>query len=111
MKMLSQLSDAPDMESSALIERISDGNDCVVISYWAAAKSAAGVAGERVLADQPITLAALTSLLWRDRADLAQILPICSVIIDGLPVASSDPATVLVASGAHVEFLPPFAGG
>jgi plastocyanin len=34
-----------------------------------------------------------------------------TVLVGDRPVASEDPASVLVAPGATVEFLPPFAGG
>jgi sulfur-carrier protein len=33
------------------------------------------------------------------------------VLIGDLPVASEDPASVVVRPGQTVEFLPPFAGG
>jgi sulfur-carrier protein len=83
------------------------------IRYWAAAKSAAGTA----LDDIPVN-AALTLTELRDAAvrrhpgtDLAEVLAVCSALVDDRPVGSADPGSVLVEPGASVEFLPPFAGG
>ena len=39
--------------------------------------------------------------------DLATVLPVCSVLVDGLATEPADP----LPAGAVVEVLPPFAGG
>lgn len=84
------------------------------VRYWAAARSAAGVAEETVDVREPMTLAALRAELVhrhpsRDR--LGEVIQVCSVLLGDRPVSSGDPATVLVRPGDTVEFLPPFAGG
>jgi sulfur-carrier protein len=86
----------------------------VRLRYWASARAAAGVEEDLVEVTGVVTLAAL-----RDRAKglhassvrFASVLDTCSVLVGDRPVASDDPATVQVAAGQTVEFLPPFAGG
>ncbi|HWU23016.1 MAG TPA: MoaD/ThiS family protein [Nocardioides sp.] len=80
--------------------------------YWAAARAAAGIAEEDIEVDGPISLADLRSeLVRRHGSRLAQVLPVCSVLVGDRPAGTADPAGVLVAVGETVEFLPPFAGG
>jgi molybdopterin converting factor small subunit len=77
----------------------------VTVRYWAAAKAAAGVAEEQRAAD---TVADLVDAAGRDHGpELARVLLRCSVLVDGTRAARD---TVL-ADGAVVEVLPPFAGG
>lgn len=83
----------------------------VTLRYWASARSVAGVAEERLDLDGPVDLATLTARAVVGRAPLARLLSTCSVLIGDRPVASADPATVVVRPGDTVEFLPPFAGG
>ncbi|MFE1954393.1 MoaD/ThiS family protein [Streptomyces sp. NPDC059524] len=79
------------------------------IRYWAAAKSAAGVAEEPYDAD---TLAdALAGARTRHPGDLVRVLQRSSFLVDGNPVGTRDHATVRLAEGGTVEVLPPFAGG
>ncbi len=85
----------------------------VTVRYWASARAAAGVAADDLPVDGPVTLAEL-----RDRAvalhpdtRLEAVLGVCSVLVGDRPVATQDPATVMVGPGETVEFLPPFAGG
>ena len=79
----------------------------VVVRFWAAAREAAGCAEESVLAGPlPVVLANAVEL----RPGLGPVLPVCSVLVDGRRVGREDPAAV-VAPGAVVELLPPFAGG
>ena len=85
----------------------------VTVRYWASARAAAGVGADDLAVDGPVTLAEL-----RDRAvalhpdtRLEAVLGVCSVLVGDRPVATQDPATVMVAPGETVEFLPPFAGG
>jgi molybdopterin converting factor small subunit len=85
----------------------------VTMRYWAAAKEAAGVAEETVTAD---TLAAALGVI-RTRAAagggarLSSVLARSSFLIDGHPVGTRAADAVLLADGAVIEVLPPFAGG
>lgn len=86
----------------------------ITVRYWAAARSAAGVESDAVPVDGAMSLSALLSqvtALHADRPRLAQVVPICSVLIGDRPVGTADPATVSVRAGDTVELLPPFAGG
>jgi molybdopterin converting factor small subunit len=82
------------------------------LRYWAAAREAAGMSEEQTRAD---TLDAALSTAVAERGPdgdrLAQVLRRCSFLVDGAQVGKRDPATVLLAPGAVVEILPPFAGG
>ncbi|HEY8457787.1 MAG TPA: MoaD/ThiS family protein [Actinopolymorphaceae bacterium] len=83
----------------------------VTVRYWAAAREAAGLVEEQV---EAATLAdALSSVRARhaDRPRFAQVLGLCSFLIDGDPVGKRDPASVVLTDGARIEALPPFAGG
>ncbi|QKE82724.1 MoaD/ThiS family protein [Arthrobacter sp. NEB 688] len=88
----------------------SDGTDAsagavVTVRYWAGARAAAGVDGESVPA--PPTVGGLIAALAQARPGLAAVLPVCSVLVDGLAASGDDP----LPPGATVEVLPPFAGG
>ena len=86
----------------------------VTLRYWAAARSAAGVAEEQVPVAGAVPLATLIAdALTRHGGSeqLARVLGTCSVLVGDQPVGSKDPAMVLVQPGQSVEFLPPFAGG
>jgi sulfur-carrier protein len=81
----------------------------VLIRYFAGARAAAGVAEEHVeLASAGSVADALAVVLRRRGAELARVLPSCSVLLDG--VAVHDHA-VVVPDGAELDVLPPFAGG
>ncbi|MER6161816.1 MoaD/ThiS family protein [Streptomyces sp. NPDC001868] len=79
------------------------------VRYWAAAKSAAG------LAEEPYDAATLADALdaVRDRhpGELTRVLRRCSFLVDGNPVGTRAHETVRLAEGGTVEVLPPFAGG
>ncbi|CBG72009.1 MULTISPECIES: MoaD/ThiS family protein [Streptomyces] len=79
------------------------------VRYWAAAKSAAG------LAEEPYDAATLAEALnaARDRhpGELVRVLRRCSFLVDGNPVGTRAHETVRLAEGGTVEVLPPFAGG
>ena len=86
----------------------------VTLRYWAAARAATGVAEEQVPVDGPVPLAELVAgALERHGGSerLRGLIASCSVLVGDRPVASADPADVLVEPGQSVEFLPPFAGG
>ena len=86
----------------------------VTLRYWASARAAAGVAEDAVPVDGPLTLAERArGGPWRciRARNLEAVLGVCSVLVGDRPVGSRDPATVQLAPGDTVEFLPPFAGG
>ncbi|MFD8571013.1 MoaD/ThiS family protein [Streptomyces sp. NPDC057694] len=79
------------------------------LRYWAAAKSAAGVAEEPYDADD--LGAALAAARERHPGELVRVLLRCSFLVDGNPVGTRGHETVRLAEGGTVEVLPPFAGG
>jgi molybdopterin synthase sulfur carrier subunit len=86
----------------------------VTLRYWAAARAETGIAQEQVPVHGPVPLADLVAAALERHggsARLRAVLSSCSVLVGDRPVASSDPAQVLVQPGESVEFLPPFAGG
>jgi molybdopterin synthase sulfur carrier subunit len=80
----------------------------VTLRYWAAAKDAAGTAEQRVCAD---TLAAALAAAVPDSQPLRAVLARSSFLVDGQPVGLRGHDSVLLADGAVIEVLPPFAGG
>lgn len=87
--------------------------EVIRVRYWAAARSAAGIAEDMVDAAGPLTLADLTAEVVRRHAGsrLEDVIAVCSVLVGDQPVGTRDPGSVVVPPGATVEFLPPFAGG
>ena len=83
------------------------------VHYWASARAAAGVSGDALEVDGPITLADVVrrAAELHPGTRLPDVLKVCSALVGDQPVASEDPGEVLVPPGATVEFLPPFAGG
>jgi molybdopterin converting factor small subunit len=79
----------------------------MVITYYAGAADAAG-APQAELDVTDLTAAQLTELLGRDNVRLAEVLPRCTLLVDGTAVR--DPGT-LIGAGARIDVLPPFAGG
>ncbi|MDT0570962.1 MoaD/ThiS family protein [Streptomyces sp. NPDC014892] len=79
------------------------------VRYWAAAKSAAGVAEEPY--DAATLADALTAARDRHPGELVRVLRRCSFLVDGNPVGTRAHETVRLAEGGTVEVLPPFAGG
>lgn len=75
----------------------------MTVRYWAGARRAAGRESEQL---EAATVADLLGLL-ADRPELSRVIPACSVLVDSL---AAEPDTVL-AAGAVVDVLPPFAGG
>ncbi|GHE30384.1 thiamine biosynthesis protein ThiS [Streptosporangium violaceochromogenes] len=78
------------------------------IRYWAAAKEAAGVAEEPF---EAVTLAELLARVTLGREGLARVAARSSFLVDGDPVGRRAHEAVVLADGATVEVLPPFAGG
>ena len=80
----------------------------MTLRYWAAARAAAGCAEQQVRA---ATLADALRQVVPGRERLAQVLAVCSYVVDGDPVGSRPHEAVPLAAGALVDVLPPFAGG
>jgi sulfur-carrier protein len=85
----------------------------ITVRYWAAARSAAGVATDQIEVRGALSLGEVVRRAAALHPDtrLPDVLRICSVLVGDRPVSTSDPDAVPVAPGAQVEFLPPFAGG
>jgi molybdopterin synthase sulfur carrier subunit len=85
----------------------------VRVHYWAAAKAAAGVAGDDLPVDGPISLSEVLrrAVALHPGTRLGDVLKSCSALLGDRPVTAEDPDAVVVAPGSTVEFLPPFAGG
>jgi molybdopterin synthase sulfur carrier subunit len=86
----------------------------VTVRYWGAARAAAGVDSDEVPVSTGATLAdvlASALALHAERPRLSAVVEVCSVLVGDRPVASADPASVVVPAGETVELLPPFAGG
>ncbi|MEO7422377.1 MAG: MoaD/ThiS family protein [Ornithinibacter sp.] len=77
----------------------------VRVRYWAGARAAAGLDEESVIG--PVTVGDLLALLTERHPGLASVLPVCSILVDGL----ASTADVALPAGVAVEVLPPFAGG
>lgn len=83
----------------------------MTVRYWAALRSAAGLAEEQVDAR---TLADLQREILRRHSDskrFADVLAICSTLVESVPVGAREPSEVTLSPGDTVELLPPFAGG
>jgi molybdopterin converting factor small subunit len=91
-----------------------DGDDhtnVVTVRYWAAARSAAGVAEEKVDARTLADLQREILRRHRDSKRFADVLSICSTLVESVPVGAHEPSEVTLSPGDTVELLPPFAGG
>lgn len=79
------------------------------LRYWAGARAAAGTPAEDVDA---ATLADALDAVRAGRDErFAQVLAVCSFLIDGAPVGSRHHGAVVLRGVAQVDVLPPFAGG
>ena len=80
----------------------------ISVRYWASARSAAGVDGETIATDAPITLTEVLTRLAHAHPGgrLLQVLDACSVLLGDRPVSTEDPDDVLVAPG-RVPGVPP----
>lgn len=83
------------------------------VRYWASARTAAGCEYDDISVPTPISLSqVVTQAVSRHPGTgLADVLAACSVLLGDRPVSTQDADDVMVAPGASVEFLPPFAGG
>lgn len=81
----------------------------VVVRYFAAARAAAGTETEKVHLAEGATVADLLVAVGAEHgSELARVLERCSYLLD--EVAVRDRGAVL-ADGATLDVLPPFAGG
>lgn len=84
----------------------------VRIRYFAGARAAAGVPEETVTLNRPgsaLTVSDAIAAALNGRGEkLAEVLPACSFLLDG--VAVRDRSTP-ISSDATLDVLPPFAGG
>ena len=86
----------------------------VLVRFWASARAAAGVPEIVVRVPGEVDLEVLVELVLAHlpgRDGLRKVLDVCSVLVGDRPAGAADRASVRVAPGATVEFLPPFAGG
>ena len=81
------------------------------VRYWAAARAAAGVHAERVPAGSLAQVLDAARSGHAATPRFAEVLAVCSVLVDEHPVGGRDHATVDVPAGSIVDLLPPFAGG
>lgn len=77
----------------------------ITVRFYAAARSAAGVAE---MPATPSTVKELVAQLRERSPELDRIIPQCSILIN--EVANHEPSAELL-DGDVVDFLPPFAGG
>ncbi len=90
------------------------GSPGVTVRYWAAARSAAGVASDTLPITEPTTLDVILKQVYdlhRDRPRLYDVVAVCSILVEDRPVGGYDPQEIVVKPGQTVELLPPFAGG
>jgi molybdopterin synthase sulfur carrier subunit len=87
--------------------------DTIRVHYWASARAAAGVSGDDLAVDGPISLAEVVrrAVALHPGTRLAEVLQVCSTLVGDQPVSTEDPGDVVIEPGQSVEFLPPFAGG
>lgn len=87
--------------------------EVIRVRYWAAARSAAGLAEETLPVSEPMSLTEVRAELTRRHAGsrLPAVLEACSVLVGDRPASAVDADLVRIDPGATVEFLPPFAGG
>lgn len=77
---------------------------CVTVRYWAAARAATGRGSEQVAGD---TVAAVLAECVGRHPGLGPVVTVATVLLDGRAVTDSE----MLAEGAVLEILPPFAGG
>ncbi|GAB47153.1 putative molybdopterin converting factor [Mobilicoccus pelagius NBRC 104925] len=80
----------------------------VMLRYWAAAAAATGVDVEEAA---PGAVASVLADAVLRHPDLARILDVASVLLDGVPVRAGAREETRAEGGSTLEVLPPFAGG
>ena len=79
----------------------------VTVRYWAAARAAAGVDAETLEVMAPTTAGAVLEAAVAAHPGLERVARVSTFLLDGRAVGRD----VVVADGASLEVLPPFAGG
>ena len=80
-----------------------------LLRYFAAIRAEAGVAEEQLSGQ---TLAEVLASARSSRGErFAEVLGVCSFLVDGEPAGTRDHAAVQLPEGSTVDCLPPFAGG
>lgn len=91
-----------------MVERLSE-RLTVTVRLFAAARAAAGIPEETLSIPAPATVADVLEALIRLHGDpLAQVLRRCSFLLDETAVHGIQTS---VQHAAHLDVLPPFAGG
>ncbi len=80
-----------------------------LLRYWAGARAAAGVSEQSV--EAPTLAEALDAARSGRDERFAQVLSVCSFVVDEQPIGMTPHPDVLLAADTVVEVLPPFAGG
>src|SRR6478735_271116 len=77
------------------------GTSEIEVHYWASARAAAGVAGDTLEVDGPITLQEILdrAVALHPGTRLPDVLAICSTLVGDRPVNTEDPSSVLVKPG------------
>jgi sulfur-carrier protein len=83
----------------------------VTIRYWAAAKEAAGMPEESVDALSLADALEAAAASRQPGSRLREIFARSSFLVDASPVGRTAKESVMLADGAVIEVLPPFAGG
>lgn len=78
------------------------------VRFYAGAAEAAGTSSTSVEMPQTATIKDLVSHLGADDQQLAQVLSVCTLLLDGHAVTTDTP---LPEGLAAIDVLPPFAGG
>ena len=81
------------------------------LRYWASAKAAAGIGEEPAEAATLADAVRIALERHADRPRLAEVLSVCSFVVDGQPVGRRGHDEVELVEGWVAEALPPFAGG
>jgi len=86
---------------------VGSAEQTVTVRYWAAAREAAGVDREPLALGEDATVSDAVAAAVAAHPDLARIASVATFLVDGR-AAGRD---AVLASGATLEVLPPFAGG
>lgn len=79
----------------------------MLIRYFAGAAEAAGVTEETIETGAPVGVDDLVESLGAGRERLSRVLAVSALLVDGRIARAED----VIAPGARVDVLPPFAGG
>lgn len=86
---------------------VGSAEQTVTVRYWAAAREAAGVDSEPLGLGADATVSDAVAAAVAAHPDLARVASVATFLIDGRAAGRDG----VLASGATLEFLPPFAGG